>query len=167
MTGRDSGAFRSSLALPEHRQLFDYWQSLGRDNQVPCRSDFDPAGVARLLPSLFLVDVTTPIADSTIRLAGTKLRETYQREITGLRIADFQLQENGDYWLEAYRSTVMDRRPVHGVVERRDRAGRLVAQHWLKLPLRHRKPDIDIVICFDIHIALAERTNAGKIATAS
>ena len=149
--------------MPEHRQLFDYWTSL-LDGQLPCRSNFKPAQVPRLLPGLFLVDVARPLAKSRIRLAGTKLREIYDREITGHHILDLDHSDHHGYWLDAYRVAVEELRPSSGIVTCVTRSARVMHQHWLKLPLRNRADSIDIVLCLDVFVETAEIAASLKFA---
>ena len=51
-----------------------------------------------------------------MRLAGTRLRDVYDREITGLRIEDLDLGPKRDYWMAAYRHTAVDGKPTQGIV---------------------------------------------------
>jgi hypothetical protein len=81
-----SKAFRAQLVVPEMRQLYDYWLERAGERAYPARHDINPCHVPRLLSGISLIDVAADITQSKIRLAGTRLREVYDREITGLAI---------------------------------------------------------------------------------
>jgi hypothetical protein len=102
---------------------------------MPARADISPAQIPRLLPYLTLIDVDSDIARSRVRLAGTRLRDVYEREITGLRLDELDFGSKRDYWMAAYRHTARDGKPTQGIVR-----GPLVnkehlVQYWIKLPL--------------------------------
>ena len=84
-------AFRAQLVVPEQRQLYDYWLSCGGGKPMPCRSDINPADIPRLLPFVSLIEVAEDVKQSRVRLAGTRLRDVFDREITGLTIDDLDL----------------------------------------------------------------------------
>ena len=50
---------------------------------MPERSDIHPAHIPRLLPNVSLIDVDPLNGACRIRLAGTRLRDVYDREISG------------------------------------------------------------------------------------
>jgi hypothetical protein len=128
-------AFKAQLVVPEQRQLYDYWLGCADGKAMPTRSDINPAQIPRLLPYISLVDVAADIERSRVRLAGTRLRDVYDREITGLQIDELDFGAKRDYWMAAYRHTAMDGKPTQGIVR-----GPLVnkehlVQYWIKLPL--------------------------------
>lgn len=147
-------AFRAQLVVPEQRQLYDYWLSCGRDNRLPQRSDINPAHIPRLLPYVSLVDVSDDLSQSRIRLAGTRLRDVYDREITGMTIGELDLGAKRDYWMAAYRHTAIDGKPSQGIVR-----GPLVnkehlVQYWIRLPLASAcGTAIGMVLCLDYFLS--------------
>jgi hypothetical protein len=157
-------AFRGQLAMPEHRQLFDYWYSLMYNGQLPCRKNFSPAQVPRLLPAVFLVDVAQPLSQSRVRLAGTKLREIYDRDMTGSLVVEMDANDRAEFWLDTYRKAVDTQRPASGIVNHVTRSARTLHQHWLKLPLRNGASAVEIVLCLDVFVETAELTARKKIA---
>ncbi|MBG1232473.1 PAS domain-containing protein [Aestuariivirga litoralis] len=128
-------SFRAQLVIPEHRQLFEYWLSACDGRTMPCRSDIKPAEIARLLPGISLIDVAEDIPQSKVRLAGTKLREIHDREITGQTIDALDWGDKRDYWLAAYRRTVEKTEPTQGVLKGPRFNKEHLVQYWLRLPL--------------------------------
>lgn len=128
-------AFRAQLVVPEQRQLYDYWLSRTEAGGLPTRADINPAHIPRLLPFISLIDVGDDIETSRVRLAGTRLRDVFDREITGLRIADLDLGPKRDYWLTAYRHTALDGKPTQGIVRGPRVNKEHLVQYWVRLPL--------------------------------
>ena len=127
-------AFRAQLVVPEQRQLYDYW--LSRAGQgLPTRADINPSHIPRLLPFISLIDVSPSLEGSRIRLAGTRLRDVFDREITGLRIEDLDLGPKRDYWMTAYRHTAVDGKPTQGIVRGPRMNKEHLVQYWIRLPL--------------------------------
>jgi hypothetical protein len=160
MTG--NAAFRQGLALPEHRQLFDYWVSLHAGSSMPCRSDLRPAAIARLLPSVTLIDIEKPVAKSRIRLAGTRIVEHYHAEITGRTLDELGWGEHHGYWLAAIDEAAASCKPAAGVLSN-PRSN--LMHHWLRLPLRNRTDHVAIVLCHDIQVAVAGQNGHRKMVT--
>jgi hypothetical protein len=148
--GTERVAFRAQLMLPEQRQLFDYWCDKHQGKALPCRADINPVHFPRLLPGISLVDVAGEIAESRIRLAGTRLRDVFDREITGLQLEELGWGERRSYWMTAYEHTVRRSMPTQGIIR-----GPLVhkehlVQYWLKLPLaRIAGGRAEMVLCLD------------------
>jgi hypothetical protein len=128
-------AFRAQLVVPEQRQLYDYWLSRGEGKMMPCRADINPADIPRLLPFVSLVDVAAELGQSRVRLAGTRLRDVFDREITGACLDDLDLGQSRDYWLAAYRHTALDGKPTQGIVRGPRVNKEHLVQYWLRLPL--------------------------------
>lgn len=149
-------AFRAQLVVPEQRQLYDYWLELAGKARMPARKSFSPARLPRLLPGISLVEVADPIERCHVRLAGTRLRDIYDREITGCRISDLDWGEKRDYWLEAYRRTIADSEPTQGILQGPMQGKEHVVQYWLKLPLRTTGPAVSMVLCFDHFVPASE-----------
>jgi hypothetical protein len=156
--GRQSGAqaFRAQLVVPEQRQLFDYWLEVAGQNALPSRADFSPQRLPRLLTGISLVDVADEIANCRIRLAGTRLREIYEREITGLLVTDVSPTSKQDYWLAAYQRTIREALPTQGVVRGPMVNKEHVVQYWMKLPLRTTSENVGMVLCYDHFVPASE-----------
>jgi hypothetical protein len=140
--------------VPEQRQLYDYWISCAGTKALPDRSDINPADIPRLLPYLSLIDVDGAIDHSRIRLAGTRLRDVYDREITGLRLCDLDLGAKRDYWMAAYRHTAIDGKPSQGIVRGPRVNKEHLVQYWIRLPLASADGEsIAMVLCLDYFLS--------------
>lgn len=133
---------------------------------MPARADFNPARLPRLLPGISLIDVAADMEDCRVRLAGTRLREIFDREITGLKICELQFGGKQDYWLTAYRRTIELGVPTQGVVRGPQLHKEHVVQYWLKLPLRTTTDSVGMVLCYDYFIPASELANDAHLATA-
>ncbi len=156
-------AARADLAAPEHRQLFDYWRSISGKSNIPCRSSLQPAAIPRLLPGLLMIDVATPIENSTIRIAGTRLRDVYKSEITGKKISELDALGNTEQWSDIFREIVTTRHPAFGNTRLVKPDGRVMRQYWLRLPMRNKSNAVDIILGYDIFVAELESTIPEKI----
>lgn len=86
-------AFRAVLGDGSLGRLFAYWERKAGDAAMPVPGAIDPIEIPDLLPQLYLLDVERGADDAAVpdfrfRLAGTGVRELFDREITGRRIAD-------------------------------------------------------------------------------
>ena len=143
-------AFRAQLVVPEQRQLYEYWVDRAQGRSMPERGDIHPSHFPRLLPNISLVDIDEGGCDCRIRLAGTRLREVYDREITGLRIDDLDLGAKRDYWMAAYRRTIEEGKPTQGVIRGPRVNKEHLVQYWLKLPLgRKGGAGVAMLLCLD------------------
>jgi hypothetical protein len=151
-----STVFRAQLIVPEQRTLFDYWTKMSGKRSMPCRADINPAHIPRVLSGISLVDVSPDKAHCRIRLAGTRLREIYDREITGLSIEDLDWGDKHDYWIAAYRRTIEEGKPTQGVVRGPRTHKEHLVQYWLKLPLASETGDVSMLLCYDYFQSASE-----------
>ncbi len=149
-------AFRAQLIVPEQRQLFDYWLELAGSNAIPSRSDFSPSRLPRLLPGISLIDAHDTIGECRVRLAGTRLREIYDREVTGLLVAELPPTNKREYWMAAYHRVIRDALPTQGVVRGPMVNKEHVVQYWMKLPLRTATNSVGMVLCYDHFVPASE-----------
>ena len=84
-------SFRAPLAVSEPSHLYDYWVDKQAGREMPGRADIHPGHFSRLLPNVSLVDVCAEDHSCKVPLAGTRRREVYDREITGLAVSDLTL----------------------------------------------------------------------------
>ena len=103
----DSEVAATGLTL----KLEDYWRSVLRDRLMPARRDIDPAGMRRLLPHVFLLDVIDRPPRFRWRLVGTKIGDVEQGEHTG-KWLDETVHHAQDPFLGFCRMTVNERRPT-------------------------------------------------------
>lgn len=131
----NTGVFRAQLIVPEHRQLYDYWRECCAGCAMPRRSDINPSRISKLLPGITIINIADNVMQSTFRLAGTRLREIHDREITGQTLEALDFGEKRDYWLAAYQRTAHDGLPTQGVLKGPRLLKDHLVQHWLRLPL--------------------------------
>jgi hypothetical protein len=144
-----STVFRAQLVVPEQRQLFDYWTEKSGKRAMPSRKDINPAHIPRVLSGISLVDVSPDKASCRIRLAGTRLREIYDREVTGLQIEELDWGDKHDYWIAAYRRTIDEGKPTQGVIRGPRTHKEHLVQYWLKLPLASETGAVGMLLCYD------------------
>jgi PAS domain len=154
--GSGAQAFRAQLVVPEQRQLYDYWQDVAGENAIPARADINPVRLPRLLPGISLIEVHSDISRCRIRLAGTRLRDIYDREVTGMLVADLPHGNRAEYWLAAYKRTIELALPTQGVVRGPIVNKEHVVQYWLKLPLRYESQGVGMVLCYDHFVPASE-----------
>jgi hypothetical protein len=154
--GSGAQAFRAQLIVPEQRQLYDYWLEVAGTHAIPARSDINPSRLPRLLPGISLVDVHAELDQCRIRLAGTRLRDIYDMEVTGLLVANMPCGDKSDYWQAAYRRTIEHSVPTQGVVRGPIVNKEHVVQYWLKLPLRTSSDEVGMVLCYDHFVPASE-----------
>lgn len=164
MTG--SRAFRAQLVVPEMRQLYDYWLEQAAGQALPSRASINPCHVPRLLSGMSLIDVETDIEQSRIRLAGTRLREVYDREVTGMVIGALPWGSRREYWLAAYRRTIEQAQPTQGVLRGPQLNKEHVVQYWLRLPLRTTSEAVSMILCYDYFVPASEISQEQNLAIA-
>lgn len=164
--GQDVKAFRAQLVVPEQRQLFDYWLAKAGTASMPCRADIVPGEIPRMLSGISLVEVRDAIGKARVRLAGTRLREIYDREITGLTLDDLDWGDKRDYWLAAFERTIADGLPTQGVVKGPRLHKEHMVQYWLRLPLRLAGTGVGMVLCFDYFMSATDRLDEDVAAIA-
>ncbi len=162
----ETGAFRAQLVVPEQRQLYDYWLDRSAGRKMPTRADIQPTKIPRILPAISLIDIHDELGKSRIRLAGTRLREIYDREITGMCIEDLDWGDKRDYWLASYRRTVQEGVPTQGIIRGPRNHKEHLVQYWLKLPLSIEDGgEIKIILCFDYFMPASERLEDQRFAS--
>ncbi|CAN5275900.1 motility/cell cycle regulatory protein MopJ [soil metagenome] len=145
-------AFRAQLVVAEHRQLYDYWLERAKGRAMPCRSEISPAHFPRLLPFVSLIEVDQPAARYKIRLAGTRLREIYDCETTGLFLDQLDWGDKRDYWMAAYERIAAEGKPAQGVVRGPRHHKEHLVQFWLKLPLAVEGNTVGMILCYDAFV---------------
>ena len=147
-------AFKAQLVVPEQRQLYDYWIGCSAGKAMASRADINPAHIPRLLPYISLVEIDAALDRSKVRLAGTRLRDVFDREITGLTIEELDLGAKRDYWMAAYRHTALDGKPTQGIVRGPRLNKEHLVQYWIKLPLADAEGDaVKMVLCLDYFLS--------------
>jgi hypothetical protein len=157
LVGGDIEGFRAQLVVPEQQQLFDYWLACCDGALYPRRQSISPVRMPLLLPYVSLIDVE-PDGGFRIRLAGTSLRDVFDREITGLTVGELERMSNAGYWHRACACAVESGRPVHGAIKSPRTTKDHLVQFWMRLPLTTTGDAIDQLLGFDICIPAGEVT---------
>jgi len=121
----------------------------------------------RLLPGISLIDVDGDVGKCRIRLAGTRLREIYDREITGLCLNELGWGAKHEYWETAYRRTIDTATPTQGVLRGPQLHKEHVVQYWLKLPLRTTSDKVEMLLCYDHFVPASEFTQDSNLRVAN
>lgn len=125
--------------------LYAYWETVRGDRQTPRRFEIDPAKIAGILPSTFIlerVDVDT----YRYRLAGTRVCEIFGHELRGTNFLEG--------WTPPDRLSLVRHFAAlakQGAVERLHMEAAAIARsstpfEVLLLPLRHTGDEIDRVL---------------------
>jgi PAS domain len=144
------------LLIPEQRQLFNYWLEKSRGRPMPERADISPAHIPRLLPFISIVEVDSVSNRYRVRLAGTRLREFYDQEITGRYVDELDWGDKQDYWMAAFSRIIEEGKPAQGIVRGPRVQKEHLVQFWLKLPLMVRGTGVGMILCYDTFVSAAE-----------
>ncbi|WP_203423188.1 PAS domain-containing protein [Sinorhizobium sp. BG8] len=74
-------------------QIYEYWNRLRGDRELPDRKDIEPADVRGILPDLFILEQAGRFAPR-FRLAGTRLCANFGRELRGIGFPDLWSAES-------------------------------------------------------------------------
>lgn len=85
--------FRTLIAHPALRQLYDYWLVRRAGRPAPLRQDIDPVAIPKLLPDLVIAERAGP-EDLRYRLVGTRVVRAHGLDYTGWLLSD--LARRGD-----------------------------------------------------------------------
>jgi hypothetical protein len=151
-------------ALRAHEELFAYWARLRRQGVLPGRSDLDPAGFKRLLPTVSLIEVRNEPRDYRLRLAGTGLYGVYGGEITGKRLKDIYNAASAEYWKKELDKIVESGKPGVGHHNFAWRGASHMTVLWLRLPLASNGRDVDMILGYDAPIGLSSDTSGIRAA---
>ena len=145
-------AFRAQLVLHEQREVYDYWRRAANGRPMPARADLDPATMRHLLPGISILDVGGRFDALRYRLAGTRLRDIFGHEVTGLNVFDLRLGAKRRYWQAAYRRVVEQHTPMQGAVKGPVAGRDHVVLFWLRLPLSDDGEVVSKILCHDVGI---------------
>ena len=79
--------FRTLIAHPALRQLYEYWLSQRAGRAAPLRRDIDPVAMPRLLPDLIIAE-RAGADDLRYRLVGTRIVQAHGLDYTGWLLSD-------------------------------------------------------------------------------
>lgn len=148
-------AFRAQLVIAEQRQLYDHWAKLAGAAAMPPRSAVRPHDFPRLLPNVSLILIEREPRRYRYRLAGTLLREIYDREVTGLYLDEIDWGGHNDYWRSAHDRVAETGRPSQGVVRGLRVVKNHLVQFWLRLPLETPGGAPSLILCHDVCVPVS------------
>ena len=153
-------AFRAQLVIPEQRQLFEYWLNRAAGAAMPARRDIRPADIPHLLPNISLMDILRSPCRMRFRLAGTRVRDIYDREVTGLYLDDIDWGGQADYWRTAHERVADTGRPAQGVVRSLRGSKDHLVHFWLRLPLVNEGPEPAMILGYDVSVPVSQMPDA-------
>lgn len=130
-------------------EVFAYWASLRCGARLPGRSDINPHGLLRHLPTVSLIDVRRTPISFRIRLAGTALYGLHGRETTGLELEQIHRGDEAIYWRTELEQVVERRLPGVGMRSLAARDTGALSVLWLRLPLASDGETVDMILGFD------------------
>ena len=149
-------AFRAQLVIREQRELFDYWRNCAKDRALPRRADINPAAIASLLPGISILEAGNRTDQIVYRLAGTRLRDIFGREVTGKSVFDLEFGEKKkNYWLAVYRKVIEDKVPMQGAIKGPVADRDHVVLFWMRLPLSDNADQVNKVLCHDVTLPVS------------
>ena len=148
-------AFRAQLVIREQRELFDYWRACARDNKLPSRASISPAAIPSLLPGVSILDAGKKPEEIIYRLAGTRLRDIFGKEVTGRSVFDLEFGEKRNYWLAVYRKVIDEKVPMQGAIKGPVVDRDHVVLFWMRLPLSDDNQCINKILCHDVTLPVS------------
>lgn len=148
-------AFRAQLVIREQRELFDYWRACARTNPMPSRADMTPAAIPSLLPGVSILDVGKKPEEIIYRLAGTRLRDIFGKEVTGRSVFDLEFGEKRNYWLTVYRKVIDEKVPMQGAIKGPVADRDHVVLFWMRLPLSDDGQAVNKILCYDVTLPVS------------
>ena len=158
-------AFRAQLVIREQRELFDYWRACAKGISMPSRASISPASIPALLPGISILDAGSRPDEIIYRLAGTRLRDIFGREVTGKSVFDLEFGEKRNYWLAVYRRVIDERVPMQGAIKGPVADRDHVVLFWMRLPLSDDGVAVNKILCHDVTlpVSVAYELDSAKI----
>lgn len=158
-------AFRAQLVIAEQRQLYDYWLERAAEATMPARRDIRPADIPSLLPNISLIDIEPAPRRFRFRLAGTRVRDIYDREVTGLYVDDLDWGGQAPYWQAVHDRVAASGLPSQGVVRSPRAAKNHLVHFWLRLPLATDSSEPGMILCYDASVPVSSMAGSARTAT--
>ncbi len=148
-------AFRAQLVICEQRELFDYWRACAKGTSMPSRANISPASIPALLPGISILDAGSRPDEIIYRLAGTRLRDIFGREVTGKSVFDLEFGEKRNYWLAVYRRVIDEKVPMQGAIKGPVADRDHVVLFWMRLPLSDDGAAVNKILCHDVTLPVS------------
>jgi len=149
-------AFRAQLVVAEQRLLYDHWSKLAGAEAMPSRRSIRPHDFPRLLPNVSLIAIERAPRRYRYRLAGTRLRDIFDREVTGLYLDQIDWGSHAEYWRSAHDRVAETGRPAQGVVRGLRVVKNHLVQFWLRLPLETDEGVPGLMLCHDMCVPVSD-----------
>ncbi|OOG76047.1 hypothetical protein B0E45_02190 [Sinorhizobium sp. A49] len=115
-------------------QLFQYWNVIRGDRELPRRNEIDPSAIRTLLPQLFILE-RDHFGGMKFRLAGTHVCALFDRDFRGRQFATLWLGSQAGKVLQIGRRVMAQHVPVVLSATARTEDGRELETETLLLPL--------------------------------
>lgn len=139
-------SFRSRIASPALRSLYDYWLTRRGERPVMRRADLDPVDIPHLLKNLILAEVSDGGNRIRYRLVGTEIVTAHGLDYTGMAVEELTSGETLAFTRKLYGMVVTRAMPVYseGRFRWAQREYRLTRR--LHLPLSWDGSAVDLVL---------------------
>jgi hypothetical protein len=135
--------FRARLGAGRLAQIVDDWEAKRPPGRLPPREAIEPTELAALLPWLCILEPTG--SGVVVRLAGTRVRELFGRELTGADLVQALPPPFGENAARSYRRVVAGQGWLTQV-ESQLRDGRTLPYGRLSLPLSRDGAHVDRIL---------------------
>ena len=132
-------------------EVFHYWERMRGDRPLPLRSDIDPAGIARHLPGISLVEVKRDPLDFVYRLIGTREVAARGNDPTGQRVAENWFGSSAQDVIANYERVVASRSFLYDKDRFVKPDGRYVLDESLFLPLSIGGEEVGQILGFSFY----------------
>lgn len=132
--------------------LHSYWVGKIQGEEIPAKSDIDPIDVPKLLPYIFLVEVSRNPYDFRYRLSGTAVDHLHNQVLTGKTVDEIESKEVAELVKQQYLSVVESRQPVCHINKIMAEDGKYWSYERLILPLSPDGKIVDMLLCGAIEL---------------
>lgn len=130
------------------------------------RSSLKPTAIPLLLPNISLVQACPDSTRLKYRLAGTQLRDIFDREVTGLELAEAFSGLAESYWRRTYAHVLEAAAPCQGVLRGPLRDKQNLVQFWLRLPLYLDRDVPEIILGLDMCFLASDNPGTDELKAA-
>ena len=139
------------VCSPPVAEVFHYWDRKRGGRVMPLRSDIDPAGIARHLPGISLVEVKHGPLDFVYRLVGTREVAARGSDPTGQRVAENWFGSSAQDVIANYERVVASRSFLYDKDRFVKPDGRYVLDESLFLPLSIGGEEVGQILVFSFY----------------
>ena len=133
----------TGLGLEGREKVYGAWRAILNGRPFGRRDDLNHS---MMFGELAHVSIVARDADGfRFRLAGSGLRQAFEQEAKGVRVAEIPACKGLSAWDEGLRRAIGDGRPVMG----RSRTPSGMIHYWMRLPLSSDGVTVDQVLCHD------------------